>query len=271
MSESVDCTALLAFQDALRELARSLFELHCMHPVVRHGVTLTDDTADEIHRLQSEADRAHVSLYDLSRKVLGDIVAPVSYNTAEEWMIELLNLVDEAQKLSQTLSLAAFCEMDMLKLVAEVHTQSGTLHPDIESISRDYSRIRPALLQAANHVSHVATVGATGRVMRGQQSSTDSAWVPANKLWPEKFSKYKDLTKFRQQHPDMFQHPSKFRLEIHAGLWASYWAARSTAGFEALGDETPSIADDPGVQDEVLAEAAQRMASLREKKRCGKQ
>ena len=95
---------------------------------------------------------------------------------------------------------------------------------------------------------------------RKDQGDVDdlSSWVPANTLWQEKFSKYKDLTRFRQQHPEMFRNPSEFKLEIHAGLWARHWASRDKAGFEALNGELPSVADDPAVQRDALAAAAQR-------------
>ena len=98
-----------------------------------------------------------------------------------------------------------------------------------------------------------------------------SSWVPANQLWTEKFSSNKELTKFRRQHPEMFRNPSKFKLKIHAGLWARYWADRDKAGFKALDGDLPSVADDPNVQEDALAAATQRMASLRAKKKARKQ
>jgi hypothetical protein len=80
------------------------------------------------------------------------------------------------------------------------------------------------------------------------------------------------MEKFRKGHPEMFRNPSPNRLEIHAGKWAAYWAARGKAGFDALDGDLESIADDPAVQDGALAGAIQRMAEARaeKKKQAGK-
>ena len=97
-----------------------------------------------------------------------------------------------------------------------------------------------------------------------------SPWVPAGTLWRDHFTTAKKLAKFRKRHPEMFRNPSKFKLEVHAGLWASYWAGRDRAGFGTLSGDLSSVADDPAVQGDALEAAAQRVASLRQKKRGGK-
>lgn len=98
----------------------------------------------------------------------------------------------------------------------------------------------------------------------------DSAWVPAATLWPGRFEKYKELGKFRKRHPEMFRNPSDYKLEIHSGLWTRYWDTQDKAGFDALDNEPASIADDPEVSEEFLAEAAQRMVTIRSQKQLGK-
>ena len=99
----------------------------------------------------------------------------------------------------------------------------------------------------------------------------DSAWVPAVTLWKDQFTSMKAVTKFRKDHPDMFRNPSQYKLQIHAGRWAAHFAKRAKGGFEALGDDAPSIADDPAVQEDALTAAAERVVALRAKKQAGKQ
>jgi hypothetical protein len=106
---------------------------------------------------------------------------------------------------------------------------------------------------------------------KGNGGDDSTSWVPANQLWTEKFTSNKELTKFRQQHPEMFRNPSRYKLEIHAGLWARYWADHDKAGFEALDGNLPSVADDPTVQEDALEAAMQRAARVRAKKEAGKQ
>jgi hypothetical protein len=103
------------------------------------------------------------------------------------------------------------------------------------------------------------------------EADNSSAWVPANTLWPDRFTTHKQLSKFRAAHPEMFRNPSRNRLEIHAAHWTRYWAQRSNAAFDTLGDEVPSLADDPDAPEEFLAMARQRMGKLREKKQAGQQ
>ena len=116
-----------------------------------------------------------------------------------------------------------------------------------------------------------------GIVLAGDQPNdgrdlNSSPWVPSSpKMWNDKLSDNKELTKFRKNHPEMFRKPSQYKLEIHAVLWARYWADRGKAGFKALGDDAPSAADDPDVQEKTLEEAARRAANLRAKKKAGKQ
>ncbi|MGA2032942.1 MAG: hypothetical protein ABSG68_11835 [Thermoguttaceae bacterium] len=99
----------------------------------------------------------------------------------------------------------------------------------------------------------------------------DSAWVRSSpSIWSEHFRNNKELTGFRADHADMFRNRSKNRLEIHAGKWAAYWAARAKAGFETLDGDLQSVADDPDVQDEALVEAMQRMAEVRARKQAKK-
>jgi hypothetical protein len=104
----------------------------------------------------------------------------------------------------------------------------------------------------------------------GREGTGVSGWVPAVHLWKEKFSTYKELAKFRRQHPEMFQNPSHYKLDIHAGLWAQYWAKQDRAGFEALSDDVPPVADDPEVQAKTLAAAMRKVAQLRAKKKAEK-
>lgn len=104
-----------------------------------------------------------------------------------------------------------------------------------------------------------------------RKSGGDTApFVSASTLWREKFKTNRELTKFRQKHPEMFRNPSPYKLEIHAARWACYWAKRDKAGFEALGENAVSIADDHDVQDVALAEAAQRAAEIRAQKKAKK-
>ena len=103
------------------------------------------------------------------------------------------------------------------------------------------------------------------------EASDDSPWVPAAKLWKgSKLSSCKEVKAFRQQHPEMFRNPSPYKLEIHAALWARYWAEQEAASFEGMGGQ-PSIADDPEVSRKFLAEAVERAKVLRAKKKTGKQ
>ena len=104
-----------------------------------------------------------------------------------------------------------------------------------------------------------------------QTPEDDSAWVTAATLWHDRFTTIKEVHNFRADHPEMFRNPSPYKLQIHAAKWATYWASRQKAGFEALDDNSQSIADDPNVQDETLLGAAERIAELRAKKRAGKQ
>jgi len=105
----------------------------------------------------------------------------------------------------------------------------------------------------------------------GATEEADTPWVPAHTLWKDKFTTNKELAKFRKEHPRMFRNPSPRRLEIHAGLWALYWAARDKAGFEALDGDLPSLADDPDAQEVFLEGAAKRLKKLQaEKKQDGK-
>ena len=156
----------------------------------------------------------------------------------------------------------------------------GTLYPRIQTllppgtIRADWCRER--LLTEAAVFGEDCT--RYGKPLYPDEQSKDqgggehpSSWVPANQLWTAKFSSNRELTKFRRQHPEMFRNPSTFKLEIHAGLWARYWAEREKAGFEALEGHLPSVADDPAVQEDALAAAAQRAAQLRAKKKAGKQ
>lgn len=138
----------------------------------------------------------------------------------------------------------------------------------------------PAPLAGGEHESHALAADSTDKSARSEAPETpegqdgkdgSSSWVTAATLWKGKFSSYKELTKFRLQHPRMFRNPSKFKLEIHAGLWARYWAGRHKAGFETLGGDLPSIADDPSMQADTLTAAAQRAASLRARKQAAKQ
>jgi hypothetical protein len=100
----------------------------------------------------------------------------------------------------------------------------------------------------------------------GNGNVHDSPWVPAKSLWRERFDNIKEVTRFRQDHPEMFRNPSQYRLEIHAALWATHWAGQDNAGFESLGGDPDSIADDPNAQDGFLEGAARRMQQLRAKK-----
>lgn len=105
-----------------------------------------------------------------------------------------------------------------------------------------------------------------------QAAPADSPWVPSSPaIWSSRLKSNKELSEFRKQHKYMFRNPSPRRLEIHAAKWAAYWAARDRAGFEALDGDPQSVADDPAVQDEVIAGAMQRMAESREEKRRQKQ
>lgn len=98
----------------------------------------------------------------------------------------------------------------------------------------------------------------------------DGPWVPAGTLWHDKFSTNRELTRFREQHPEMFHNPSTYKLEIHAARWAKYWAEHDKAGFDSLDGDAPSVADDPDIQSDAIAEALQRAAALRQKKQTGK-
>ena len=97
-----------------------------------------------------------------------------------------------------------------------------------------------------------------------------SPWVPANHLWRDRFDSYKKLAKFRKQQPQMFRNRTSNKLEIHAPLWLAHWNHQHRANFESLDTAPPSVADDPHVQDELLAGALQRMDCLRKKKQTGK-
>jgi hypothetical protein len=96
-----------------------------------------------------------------------------------------------------------------------------------------------------------------------------SAWVPAISLWRQRFGTYKQAAKFLNEHPDMTRSPSKYRREIHAGLWATYWAGRDKRAAERLG-EPPSIADDPEATSELLEGVIERAKTLRVKNKAGK-
>ncbi|MGI6415053.1 MAG: hypothetical protein ACOX1P_05230 [Thermoguttaceae bacterium] len=104
----------------------------------------------------------------------------------------------------------------------------------------------------------------------GSLDETESPWVPAFQLWKAQFRTMKEVDRFREKHPEMFRNPSRYRLEIHARRWLTYWSERNNAGFESLDGDMPSIADDPTVQQETLKDAARRMGELRAKKRSKK-
>lgn len=109
------------------------------------------------------------------------------------------------------------------------------------------------------------------KAIEGKPHCDPSSWVTASTLWKERFTTIKEVTKFREKHPDMFRNPSKFKLDIHAGLWSRHWADRDKTSFETLNGELPSVADDPDIQDDALAAAAKRMAAIRQKNQSGKQ
>jgi hypothetical protein len=93
----------------------------------------------------------------------------------------------------------------------------------------------------------------------------DSAWVIASTLWLGKIKTRRKLEKFREDHPDMFDNPSRNILKIHSGKWAAYWAAHGKAGFESL------EADNLAIQEEALQGVEQRKLAARAKKQAGKQ
>ena len=101
---------------------------------------------------------------------------------------------------------------------------------------------------------------------------TDSAWVTAAILWPEKFQGRKGpngLDRFREKHPEMFRNPTRYKLEIHAGRWVTYWHELEQKASDSLGEPPESIADDPEAQTEFLEGAADRIAKLRAEKKAG--
>ena len=103
---------------------------------------------------------------------------------------------------------------------------------------------------------------------------TDSAWVTAAILWPERFRGRKGpkgLDRFREEHPEMFRNPTRYKLEIHAGRWVTYWHQVEQNSSESLGEPPESIADDPEAQTEFLEGAADRIAKLRGEKKPGQQ
>ena len=99
----------------------------------------------------------------------------------------------------------------------------------------------------------------------------DSAWVKANTLWRDRFTNIREVNRFREGHPGMFRNPSKFKLEIHAGLWAAYWAEHDKACSESLDGEPNSIADDPNAQSEFIAGAIERLNPIRAKKKAAEE
>ena len=101
----------------------------------------------------------------------------------------------------------------------------------------------------------------------------EDSYVPAVKLWREKFSDYAKAKRFLAAHPEIrTRKPSVQRLEIHAADWAKFWAEQDRNSFDNLaGDsERPSIADDPDMEKNFLAGADERLAAVRAKKRAGK-
>lgn len=109
-----------------------------------------------------------------------------------------------------------------------------------------------------------------GTSLQGEPSD-DSSWVGASTLWPEHFETWRKAKAFLKKHPEIrTRHPRENRCQIHAGDWAMYWAGQDKKGFDALdkkGEGLRSIADDPSVSGEFLAQAEERVARLRAEKR----
>ena len=108
----------------------------------------------------------------------------------------------------------------------------------------------------------------------GDAPPPDSPWVPAINLWLFRFKSRKgraSLNHFREQHPEMFRNPSRYKLEIHAPLWTTHWAEKDAAAFDSLDGDPESIADDPDNQAEFLQGAADVVGKLRAEKKAGKQ
>ena len=151
--------------------------------------------------------------------------------------------------------------------------ESGFTKEERKTIEITYDQVEfwfgyPDFVQSARRVLD-SVVNVMAEVEAHLAKDEDSAWVSAISLWRDRFSSRKKMQTFRKKHPEMFRNPSTYKLEIHSGLWARYWARHDRAGFEALGEETPSIADDPEVQEAALASAVERAASLRAKKKAG--
>lgn len=158
------------------------------------------------------------------------------------------------------------------RAVFEVYFESSRPDP------RDFPLIEAAAAKAgldAREYIYRETLGNIKRFVRrsgiADDSRDNSAWVEAGQLaWSEKFTTYRQFTTFLGQHPEIRQRPSPThgrRREINAGDWAKYWAGQGRACFEKLGDDQPSIADDPEADAEFLIGAAERIGKLRAKKK----
>jgi len=79
---------------------------------------------------------------------------------------------------------------------------------DRERLQQEIVRLSASQASAKEIAAEVARLlREQGGLPEGEEPGKDP-WVPANTLWPDKFSKYKDLTKFRREHPEMFRNPS---------------------------------------------------------------
>ena len=165
---------------------------------------------------------------------------------------------------------------DDIELLCRLFPGSDTLHPPWHAVQAALiakgtitgSLPNPGILAVLAELRAMALAPKVKQQRPPAAAVADeSAWVPAATLWRDRFDTMKELAKFRENHPDMFRNPSRRRLNIHAGKWTAFWAARDKVGFEALDGNLQSVADDPDVQKETIAGAIRRMAAIRAKKR----
>lgn len=140
----------------------------------------------------------------------------------------------------------AFSLETIKKLVEWLQVKHG-MKP-AEALFCQRARVVSLLRAAANPVSDQTGAG------------DPDAYVPAGKLWPEKFDTYRKFQTWLHRNPLIrTRKPSKYRLLIHAGDWANHPLNNAAASLERL--------DVDQVSPEMAAAVEARKASIPKKTR----